>query len=56
MVTAAVKAAPIAAGGFAASALAAGASIPGLPVWFGAFLPCLVLLSVAIAMASGVET
>jgi lipopolysaccharide export LptBFGC system permease protein LptF len=56
MLLPALKAAPVALGGFAASAVASSASIPGLPVWFGAFLPCLVLLSVAIALSTGVET
>lgn len=56
MLVPALKAAPVALGGFAASAVASSASIPGLPVWFGAFLPCLVLLSVAIALSTGVET
>ncbi len=56
MLLPALKAAPIALGGFAAAAVASSASIPGLPVWFGAFLPCLVLLSVAIALSTGVET
>lgn len=51
-----LRAAPVALGGFAASAVASSASIPGLPVWFGAFLPCLVLLSVAVALSTGVET
>ncbi|MBL8746609.1 MAG: LptF/LptG family permease [Phycisphaerae bacterium] len=56
MLKPALKAAPVALGGFAAAAVASSASIPGLPVWFGAFLPCVVLLSVAIALSTGVET
>lgn len=56
MLGAVLRSAPVALGGFAASAIAASASIPGLPVWFGALLPALVLLSVAIALSTGVET
>lgn len=56
MIVPTLKAAPIALGGFAASAVASSASIPGLPVWFGAFLPTIVLLSVTIALVTGIET
>jgi lipopolysaccharide export LptBFGC system permease protein LptF len=56
MVVPALKSAPIALGGFAAAAVASSASIPGLPVWFGAFVPTIVLLSVTIALVTGVDT
>lgn len=56
MIVPALKAVPIAAGGFAASAVSSSASIPGLPVWFGAFLPTLVLLSLATALWTSIDT
>lgn len=56
MIGPALRAAPLALGGVIASAVASSASIPGLPVWVGAFLPCVVLLSIAIALATSVET
>lgn len=56
MIFAALKAAPLAFGGFAAGAVASSAAIPGLPIWFAAFVPCLLLLSISVALASGVET
>jgi hypothetical protein len=52
----ALRAAPIALAGFAAGAVATSASIPGLPVWAGAFVPCLVLVSLTVALATGVDT
>lgn len=52
----ALRAAPIALAGFAAGAAATSLSIPGLPAWFGAFVPCLALLSITVALATGIET
>jgi lipopolysaccharide export system permease protein len=52
----ALRAAPIALAGFAAGAAASSLAIPGLPVWFGAFVPCAALLSITVALATGVET
>lgn len=52
----ALRAAPIALAGFAAGAAATTLAIPGLPAWFGAFVPCLALLSITVALATGVET
>lgn len=52
----ALKAAPVALLGFAATALAGSAAIPGLPVWLGAFVPAAVVLSLAITLFSGIET
>ena len=56
MIASAMRAAPIALAGFASGAAATGLSIPGLPGWFGAFVPCLVLLSLTVALATSVET
>ncbi len=56
MIGPALKAAPIAMGGFVASAVASSASAPGLPVWLGAFIPCMILLSIALAVSTAVES
>ena len=56
MMQSTMKAAPIAAAGLAASAMAPIVSMPGLPVWLGAFVPSLLLLPVAIAMLSGIRS
>ncbi|MDX2114075.1 MAG: LptF/LptG family permease [Planctomycetota bacterium] len=51
-----LRAAPVALAGVGAAAVASSAAVPGLPVWFGAFVPCLVLTSLSIALYTGVET
>ncbi|MFM9958383.1 MAG: LptF/LptG family permease [Phycisphaerales bacterium] len=56
MVLASMKATPLLAAGLAASAAGAGLALPGLPVWLGAFVPCLLLVPVAIAMFTGMRT
>ncbi len=56
LVGASLKAAPIMAAGLAASAAGAGLALPGLPVWLGAFVPCLILVPIAIALFTGVKT
>lgn len=56
MVAASLKAAPLMAGGLVASAAGAGLALPGLPVWLGAFVPCLLLVPVAIALFTGMRT
>ncbi|MEZ6211299.1 MAG: LptF/LptG family permease [Phycisphaerales bacterium] len=56
MMQSTMKAAPIAAAGLAASAMAPIVSMPGLPAWLGAFVPSLLLLPVAIAMLSGIRS
>lgn len=56
MIIPTLKAAPIMAAGLAASAAGAGLALPGLPVWLGAFVPCLLLVPVSIALFTGVRT
>lgn len=56
MIGASLKAAPLLAAGLAASAAGAGLALPGLPVWLGAFVPCLLLVPVAIALFTGMRT
>lgn len=56
MIGPSLKAAPLALGGFVASAVASSASAPGLPVWLGAFIPCMILLSIAVALTTGIES
>lgn len=56
MVGASLKAAPLLAAGLAASAAGAGLALPGLPIWLGAFVPCLLLVPVAIALFTGMRT
>ncbi len=51
-----LRASGVALGGFAAGAIGTSASIPGLPVWLGVFLPCLVLLAATLVLVSSVET
>lgn len=51
-----LKVAPIALGGLVASAIASTYAAPGLPVWIGAFIPCMVLLSVAVAVYTALES
>lgn len=53
---ASLKAALVALGGFAATAIASSVSTPGLPVWLGAFVPSMVLLSIAVAVYTGLDT
>jgi lipopolysaccharide export LptBFGC system permease protein LptF len=56
MVGASLKAAPLLGAGLAASAAGAGLALPGLPIWLGAFVPCLLLVPVAIALFTGIRT
>ena len=56
MVLASLKAAPVAIGGLVAAAAASEVALPGLPVWLGAFVPCLLLLPIAVALFSGLRT
>lgn len=56
MVSASLKAAPVAIGGLIAAAAAPEIALPGLPIWLGAFVPCLLLLPIAIALFSGLRT
>lgn len=56
MVSASLKAVPLVAAGLAASAAGAGVALPGLPIWLGAFVPCLLLVPVAIALFTGMRT
>lgn len=53
---ASLKAAPICALGLAAGAASSSAIFPGLPIWLGAFIPCLILAPFAIALTSGIRT
>jgi hypothetical protein len=52
----ALKAAPIAMSGLVAAAIGSTVSLPGLPVWLSAFIPCLVLLPIAVALYTGVRS
>lgn len=56
MLAPALKAAPVAIGGLIAAAAAPEIALPGLPVWLGAFVPCLLLLPIALALFSGLRT
>ncbi len=56
MISASLKAAPVAAGGLVAAAAAPELALPGLPIWLGAFVPCLLLLPIAVALFSGLRT
>jgi hypothetical protein len=56
MIASALKAAPVAIGGLVAAAAAPEIALPGLPVWLGAFVPCLLLLPIAVALFSGLRT
>ena len=53
---ASLKAAPVCALGLAAGAASSSAIFPGLPIWLGAFIPCLILAPFAIALTSGIKT
>ena len=56
MLAPALKAAPVCALGLAAGAASSAAVFPGLPIWLGAFIPCLILAPFAIALTSGVKS
>lgn len=56
MISSCLRAAPIGLSGFAASAASASLSIPGLPAWLGALVPASIMLSLAIALYSGLRT
>lgn len=56
MVGASLKASPIIAAGLVAGAAGAGLALPGIPVWLGVFVPCLLLLPVSIALFTGIRT
>lgn len=56
MLGAALRAAPVAVGGLVAAAAAPEIALPGLPAALGAFVPCLLLLPVAVALFSGLKT
>jgi len=56
MISACLKAAPIAAAGLIASAAAPLVEFPGLPIPLAAFIPTLLLLPIAIALVSGIKT
>lgn len=56
MMLPALKAAPIAMAGLVATAVGSSAALPGLPAWLSAFVPCLVLLPLSIALYTGVKT
>lgn len=51
-----VACAPVAIAGLIGGVLGAAASIPGLPVWLSVFIPALILVPVAVAMAGAVRT
>ncbi|MCA9309922.1 MAG: LptF/LptG family permease [Phycisphaerales bacterium] len=51
-----LKAAPVCVLGLAAGAASSAAIFPGLPIWLGAFIPCLILAPFAIALTSGVKS
>jgi lipopolysaccharide export system permease protein len=48
--------APVAIAGLIGGVLGASAAIPGLPVWLSVFMPALILVPVAIAMAGALKT
>jgi hypothetical protein len=48
--------APIALGGLVASAIASNYAAPGLPTWLGAFIPSMVLLSIAVAVYTAMDS
>lgn len=52
----ALKASPVAFAGFVAAAVSAGVSIPGIPAWAGAFIPCLILLAITLAIVSTIDS
>lgn len=56
MIGPALRAAPVALAGLAASAMSATVAVPGLPVALGVFIPALVLLPVAVALHTGIRT
>lgn len=56
MLTASLKAAPVAMLGLVASAVASSATLPGLPVWLASFVPCLVLMPLAVFLYTSVKT
>lgn len=56
MIKSALKAAPVAIGGLVAAAAAPEIALPGLPVWLGAFVPCLLLLPIGVALFSGLRS
>lgn len=56
MLGAALKAAPVAVLGLAAAGFASAPSLPGIPVWLGAFLPAMLLLPVAVALFTGIRS
>lgn len=51
-----IKVAPIALGGLVASAIASNYAAPGLPIWLGAFIPSMVLLSIAVAVYTAMDS
>lgn len=51
-----LRAAPVAIGGLAVGAAGAGIALPGLPIWLGAFVPCLLMLPVSVALFTGIKT
>lgn len=56
MLMASLKAAPVAMLGLVASAVASSATLPGLPVWLASFVPCLVLMPLAVFLYTSVKT
>lgn len=56
MLGASLKAAPVAMLGLVASAIASSATLPGLPVWLASFVPCLVLMPLAVFLYTSVKT